>query len=352
MKKILYFFFLIILIGFIGNLLGVGEINVEYKIKNALEYLEQENFEKAINNFEKAINNWDEEKKYNLTKEKVINKLELTRKANQENLVKIGVDHYKQKNYKEAVRNFEKAIQNWNAEAKYKMEYTKEEIIEKINSVENLLTERKITELKELVKNQIEEVDLESAEKTLYKLKQLTGETKGYLEIVEKINNIKKIKRQEEIEELKLIIKKHIKDVDIEQASEKLYKLNVLTGETEEYIKLVNRIKELTSYITYDDLARYPEDNKNEIVGYRGKVIQVISRNKSFRVGITEDKYRWRDTVYLRFNGELDYNILEGDIIYFIGLTKGEHKGQTVLGAGSMLPEIESYYIELIKKRD
>ena len=103
--------------------------------------------------------------------------------------------------------------------------------------------------------------------------------------------------------------------------------------------------------LSYDDLARYPDENKGKSVVYRGKVVQKVS-DTTFRVNITQDKYGfWSDTVYVELKGQAkEARILEDDIIELLGVTNGERSYRAVLGNRITIPRISVYEARVLAK--
>ncbi|MDI9413384.1 MAG: hypothetical protein QM401_07400 [Bacillota bacterium] len=114
----------------------------------------------------------------------------------------------------------------------------------------------------------------------------------------------------------------------------------------------VNDLKSNLVYVSYDDLARYPEQQKGKAVTYQGKVIQKVS-DTGLRIGTKEGSFgSWDNVFYVSLKNETkNTGILEGDIVEFIGVTDGEQKAKTVLGQSVALPKINVYEIKVIQKR-
>lgn len=114
----------------------------------------------------------------------------------------------------------------------------------------------------------------------------------------------------------------------------------------------VNDLKNNLVYVSYDDLARYPEQQKGKAVTYQGKVIQKVS-DTGLRIGTKEGSFgSWDDVFYVSLKNETkNTGILEGDIVEFIGVTDGEQKATTVLGQSVALPKINIYEIKVIQKK-
>mgnify|MGYP000876639357 CR=1 FL=1 len=124
-----------------------------------------------------------------------------------------------------------------------------------------------------------------------------------------------------------------------------------MTPEEELVVNVTDLQIKLVS-LSYDDLARYPDQHKGKAVSYQGKVIQKVS-DTGLRIGTKEGSYgSWDDVFYVRLKNEAkDVGILEGDIVEFIGMTDGEQKATTIFGQRVALPRINVYGIKVIEKR-
>lgn len=104
--------------------------------------------------------------------------------------------------------------------------------------------------------------------------------------------------------------------------------------------------------LTYDDIARYPDENNGKSVLYRGKIVQKIGVS-ALRVNITQDEYGlWSDTVYVDLKGAAkDVRLLEEDIIELLGITNGDHTYRTIFGHLVTIPKITAYEITILAKK-
>ena len=109
----------------------------------------------------------------------------------------------------------------------------------------------------------------------------------------------------------------------------------------------IEEMKEMAIQIDYRELKRNPEENKNTVVESYGKIAQRIpNTDNAYRVHITEGEFIWTDDVYIRVD-YATYNLIEDDIIYFVGITRGDITYRTVLGSQRTIPLIDVYYAEL-----
>lgn len=97
--------------------------------------------------------------------------------------------------------------------------------------------------------------------------------------------------------------------------------------------------------ITYDQLARTPDDYKNEDLVLRGKVIQVIEgvKSRELRIAINSD---YNCVVYALYESKDTPRILDDDLITLYGRSLGLTSYKTVLGSKITLPLIEVKNIE------
>ena len=105
------------------------------------------------------------------------------------------------------------------------------------------------------------------------------------------------------------------------------------------------------SNISYDELFRNNEEYIEQLVYYRGKVIQVQEPrgdNYVLRANITEGEFLWEDTVFLHYSGP---RLLEDDVIEFVGRVKGLRTYKAILGNSVTIPEIAIVQSRLISKR-
>lgn len=101
--------------------------------------------------------------------------------------------------------------------------------------------------------------------------------------------------------------------------------------------------------ITYNNLARNPDDYTGKKVKFKGRVLQVSELSNEIQIRLATKKDSWGysdDIVYLYFEKSLiSSRILDDDIITIYGTAKGLHTYETVLGASVTLPLI---YVEKI----
>ena len=99
--------------------------------------------------------------------------------------------------------------------------------------------------------------------------------------------------------------------------------------------------------ITYDQLARTPDDYLVKKVKFRGKVVQVMEGD-----GVTQIRLAVNDNYDTILLGEIKPNalkarVLEGDVITVMGLSTGLITYQSTMGASISIPGV---YIEKVEQ--
>ena len=99
--------------------------------------------------------------------------------------------------------------------------------------------------------------------------------------------------------------------------------------------------------ITYNQLARTPEEYKEEKVKFSGKVLQVSEGfgYDVIRLGVNGS---YDNVLYLIvFNGTTEERILEDDYITIYGVSKGIETYTTVMGASMSIPKVNVDKIDM-----
>ncbi len=202
--------------------------------------------------------------------------------------------------------------------------------------------ESSITELQEsLDKAEANQKTLqESLEKAEAELKDVTDEYSAYKE---------KMSDYEELSEAEAEARQIEADRIIAEAeAEKKRAEEEAAKEKEE--------KEKQGYntgITYEQLARTPDDYFGEKVKFTGKVLQVMEGNTEthIRVSLHKSDYGWYDTEQVLYCGyvqsSLPFRILENDIITLYGSAFGLYSYETVSGTTITLPCVWIDKVEL-----
>ncbi|MCQ2771172.1 MAG: zinc ribbon domain-containing protein [Clostridia bacterium] len=112
--------------------------------------------------------------------------------------------------------------------------------------------------------------------------------------------------------------------------------------------ELPDDISAYDSSITYDNLARNPDEYKGKYVLMTGEIVQLMESGSTaeLRIAIDGD---YDKMVYSKFDtSEMDSRILEGDKIKLYGVADGLYSYQSVLGSKVTLPYI---YIQGIEQQ-
>lgn len=137
---------------------------------------------------------------------------------------------------------------------------------------------------------------------------------------------------------------------------------NCKEKENEEY-ELTNEEKREYLYnncvqYSFDEIARFPKNYKGKCAKYTGEVLQVADK-RQIRVDITRitNEYigdYYEDTIYVELDDSvnLDWNILEGDIVTFYGVMNGEYSYTSVLGSEVSLPYMIAYDVSFVGKKE
>ncbi|MCR5686042.1 MAG: toxin regulator, partial [Lachnospiraceae bacterium] len=104
--------------------------------------------------------------------------------------------------------------------------------------------------------------------------------------------------------------------------------------------------------ITFNDLARKPDDFKGKKVQFSGRVLQVNEVDTEIQIRLATKKNSWDqyydDVIYIYFDRSLiPARILDDDIITIYGVSRGLYTYTTVLGASVTLPLIEVEKIDI-----
>jgi hypothetical protein len=102
--------------------------------------------------------------------------------------------------------------------------------------------------------------------------------------------------------------------------------------------------------ITFNDLARFPDDYNGTKVVFTGSVVQVIERSDSIgiRLATKYDQYgRIDDIIYVYYDKPLTGGrILNDDIITVYGVFKGLERFESIIGVATVVPRIDADRID------
>ena len=186
--------------------------------------------------------------------------------------------------------------------------------------------EKKINETVIKYKDEIEKANKNS--------KKIEAEYANYKEKMKPYENMQLADKEKKEAELKAEREK-------KEAEEKAKK------EAEEKAKKEEEAKGYDTGITYDELARNPDNNKGKKVTFTGKVIQVIRGDgeDQFRVSVKDDYNKVIFVTYTPKDGE--NKILENDKVVIRGVSVGEISYTSTMGGKISIPGIEAHSIEV-----
>ncbi len=102
--------------------------------------------------------------------------------------------------------------------------------------------------------------------------------------------------------------------------------------------------------ITYDQLARTPDDYKGKKAKFTGKVVQVIDGDNETALRVAVDS-NYDNILFVTYkNNIIDKRILENDIITISGKSKGLYKYKATIGGQITVPSMIADKIEINDK--
>ena len=111
--------------------------------------------------------------------------------------------------------------------------------------------------------------------------------------------------------------------------------------------------KSMCDSISYEDLARTPDDYTGKLIKFTGEIIQVqgSGTDAAYRIDVTENEYGfWEDTVYVTFDlSNSGSRFLEEDIVTFYGEYDGLYTYTSIFGEEITIPSVNATYIDLNK---
>lgn len=108
--------------------------------------------------------------------------------------------------------------------------------------------------------------------------------------------------------------------------------------EEEEKRKAEEEARGYETGITYEQLARYPEENIGKKVKFNGKVLQVMKGDGETQIRLAVDS-NYDQVILAYFDSSITKgNVLEDDIITIYGLSLGDYTYETVLGSELTVP--------------
>jgi hypothetical protein len=117
----------------------------------------------------------------------------------------------------------------------------------------------------------------------------------------------------------------------------------------EENVDVVE-LKQNIEYVEYDDLLRYPEENKDKAMQWEGRVVQVMENGIRLNV---RNELLASDIIYISLKSDQakSTSVLEDDYIKVIGLTAGNFTYKAVLGHSITIPKLNTYEVIILKER-
>lgn len=116
--------------------------------------------------------------------------------------------------------------------------------------------------------------------------------------------------------------------------------------------KLAKEAEEKKGYetgITYDQLARNPDEYLLKKVKFKGKVIQVMEGDKEIQLRLTVNS-DYKKVIYVAYNSNIvDSRVLEDDIITLYGYSLGLLTYQSTMGGNITIPSIIAEKINQIR---
>lgn len=188
----------------------------------------------------------------------------------------------------------------------------------------------------ELNSEKLEKKEIQtSLDKNKKDLEMLKKEYNDYKDKMQPYENLQKSDLEKRLKEAK-------------EAEEKKKAEEEAKKQAEEKAKKEEEAKGYDTGITYENLARTPNDYKGKKVKFKGEVIQVIR-------GTTVDEYRikveddYKKVLYVTYINSTGTNILEGDKVILMGISEGEITYKSTMGGNITIPSVKAKSIEVIK---
>lgn len=188
----------------------------------------------------------------------------------------------------------------------------------------------------ELNNEKLEKKEIQtSLDKNKKDLEMLKKEYNDYKDKMQPYENLQKSDLEKRLKEAK-------------EAEEKKKAEEEAKKQAEEKAKKEEEAKGYDTGITYENLARTPNDYKGKKVKFKGEVIQVIR-------GTTVDEYRikveddYKKVLYVTYINLTGTNILEEDKVILMGISEGEITYKSTMGGNITIPSVKAKSIEVIK---
>lgn len=111
--------------------------------------------------------------------------------------------------------------------------------------------------------------------------------------------------------------------------------------------------KKACQKVTYEDLARNPDNFAGKKIRMDGKIMQVQESGGSavYLIQVTKDEYDlWDDIVWVNAQVDSNNRFLEDDVVRIWGEYQGIREYETVLSSQNSVPEINARYLAVVKE--
>lgn len=119
------------------------------------------------------------------------------------------------------------------------------------------------------------------------------------------------------------------------------------TNETAVEYETPTDLSQYSTDITYEDIARTPDDYEGKALCYTGEVIQVLEIDGEIDLRVALDEW-WEDILLCGYDPKItDKRVLEGDTVTVYGVYYGVHTYESAFGTNITLPLLWLDHIEI-----
>lgn len=119
------------------------------------------------------------------------------------------------------------------------------------------------------------------------------------------------------------------------------------TNETAVEYETPTDLSQYSTDITYEDIARTPDNYKGKALCYTGEVIQVLEIDGEIDLRVALDEW-WEDILLCGYDPKItDKRVLEGDTVTVYGIYYGVHTYESAFGTNITLPLLWLDHIEI-----
>lgn len=119
------------------------------------------------------------------------------------------------------------------------------------------------------------------------------------------------------------------------------------TNETAVEYETPTDLSQYSTDITYEDIARTPDDYEGKALCYTGEVIQVLEIDGEIDLRVVLDEW-WEDILLCGYDSKItDKRVLEGDTVTVYGIYYGVHTYESAFGTNITLPLLWLDHIEI-----